>query len=96
MVDTKKINKVMNSVQSVAKKSVKVFGAALPVATIAVNALDSAAKFPGNPGKALGNFVRKYTGVSLEDGSFSSKALLTGTGALVVSGLAGWAIRQMA
>lgn len=94
-MDTKKINKIMRTVKSVAKQSTKVVAAALPIGSIVVNVLDSHQAFPSQPGVAFKHFVSKYTGIDEHTGEFSLDRAMKGTGALIVAGIAGWAITQV-
>lgn len=94
-MNTKKVNQMMKALEKVAKGSAKVVAASLPVASIAANALDSARTFPTAPDKAIMHFVGKYNGVDPETGQISLNRAMEGTGALLLSGIAAWAIRQL-
>lgn len=94
-MDTKRVNKVMRTVKSVAKQSTKVVGAALPIISIGVSALHSYRAYPDKPEVAAAHFIGKYNGVDPYTGKFSGDRFMQGTGSLILAGVAGWVINQV-
>ena len=95
-MDTKKINKVIRVAKSVARQSTKLVGAALPIGTVIANGFDSHNAYPTRPEMAFKHFLSKFNGINEVDGRFSGDRLMQGTGALLISGVTGWLISQIA
>ncbi len=96
MVDTKKINKVMRAIKSVAKQSTKVVGASLPLGSVIVNAVGSHQRHPTRPELAFAEFISRFNGVNPVTGKFELARAMQGAGGLILSGVAGWVITQLA
>lgn len=94
-MDTKKVNEVMRMIKYVAKQSTKVVAAALPIGSIAANALDCYNIQGGDLELAAKTFISRYHGVG-PSGKFELDRFMKGSGSLILSGVAGWVIKQVA
>lgn len=95
-MNTKGINQAMATVKSVAKKSTKVFAAALPVLSIAANVAGAANDAQGDFAVGINSLIRRYSGFNPATGEFKLHEAMQGSGSLLVTTAVGAVLTALA
>lgn len=92
----KQVNKAIAMTKALAKKSTKLVGVAIPVATVVANLADIAEKSGGNLNEGAKMFVRRYSGINMNDGTFNLGDAAIGSGALILGAVVGKVVSALA
>ena len=95
MANLKGITDMVGMVERTGKRVARAVPTLLPVITVAANVADIANTSGGNLAVGLNEFVKRYAAVDMSTGKIDGDAFMKGGGTLILSGLAGMAVKAL-